>query len=106
MNHYAIIDCHHSITIDESVMIGPHCYISDFDHKIPAEIGGGWPLEASCAPVHIERDVWIGAGVTILKGVRIGQGAVIGAGSVVTKQVESGAIVAGNPAKLIRMRGE
>jgi maltose O-acetyltransferase len=55
-------------------------------------------------PIVIEDDVWIGARVTILGGVNIGTGAVIGAGSVVTKNVPPYAIVAGNPAKLIRYR--
>lgn len=54
----------------------------------------------------IGNDVWIGEGVFIKAGVRIGDGAVIGMGAVVTKDVEPYSIVAGNPAKLIRMRFE
>lgn len=56
-----------------------------------------------CAPVYIEDEVWIGAGVIILPGVRIGRCAIIGAGSVVTKDVEPYSIYAGVPAKKIRM---
>ena len=52
----------------------------------------------------IEDDVWIGANSIILKNVTLGQGCVVGAGSVVTKSVEPYAIVAGNPAKLIKYR--
>jgi acetyltransferase-like isoleucine patch superfamily enzyme len=52
----------------------------------------------------IGSDVWIGTGAIILAGVTIGNGAVIGSGSVVTKMVPDYAIVAGNPARLIRMR--
>jgi len=52
----------------------------------------------------LENDVWIGANSVVLRGVRIGTGAVIGAGSVVTKDVPSYAIYAGNPARLIRHR--
>ncbi len=52
----------------------------------------------------IGSDVWIGAGVFIKDGIKIGHGAIIGAGSIVTKDVEPYAIVAGNPAKLIRKR--
>ena len=52
----------------------------------------------------IGNDVWIGNSVTIMPGVKIGDGAVIGTGSIVTKDVEPYAIVAGNPAKLIRRR--
>lgn len=52
----------------------------------------------------IGNDVWIGSGVKIKTGVTIGDGAVIGAGSVVTKDVAPFSIVAGVPAKLIKMR--
>jgi len=52
----------------------------------------------------IESDVWIGDMALIKAGVRIGVGAVVGMGSVVTHDVEPYAIVAGNPARIIRMR--
>jgi acetyltransferase-like isoleucine patch superfamily enzyme len=52
----------------------------------------------------VGNDVWIGYGATIMPGITISDGAVIGAMSVVTKNVEPYAIVAGNPAKLIRRR--
>lgn len=54
--------------------------------------------------VIIGNDVWIGQAAVILSGVHIGDGAIIGAHSVVTKDVEAYAIVAGNPARTIRMR--
>ncbi len=53
-------------------------------------------------PVTIEDDVWIGAGVHICPGVTIGKGSTIGAGSVVTHDIPSGVIAAGNPCKVIR----
>jgi acetyltransferase-like isoleucine patch superfamily enzyme len=56
-------------------------------------------------PLIIGHDVWIGTNVIILPGCyEIGNGAVIGAGSIVTKNVLPYAIIAGNPAKLIKMR--
>lgn len=54
----------------------------------------------------IGNDVWIGEGAYIKAGVNIGHGVVIGMGSVVTKDVEPYSIVAGNPAKTLRMRFE
>ncbi|BAB51296.1 chloramphenicol acetyltransferase [Mesorhizobium japonicum MAFF 303099] len=55
-------------------------------------------------PIVLGNDVWVGARATILSGVTIGDGAVVAACSVVTKDVPPYAIVAGNPAKLIRYR--
>ena len=55
-------------------------------------------------PVTISDDVWIGANVIILPGVCVGRGAIIGAGAVVTKNVPEYAIVAGNPAKIVKYR--
>lgn len=52
----------------------------------------------------IGNDVWIGAGVIVISGVRIGDGAVVGAGSVVTRDVEPYSVVAGVPARKLRMR--
>lgn len=56
------------------------------------------------SPVIIEDDVWIGYGSIIMSGVTIGAGAIVAAGAVVTKDVPSCAIVAGNPARIIKYR--
>ena len=62
------------------------------------------PTVKTKGDITIGNDVWIGYGAIILSGVSIGDGAVIGAGSLVTKDVAPYAIVAGNPAKLIKYR--
>ena len=53
-------------------------------------------------PIHIGKNVWIGAHATILPGVNIGDGAIIGAGAVVTKDVEPYTVVAGVPGRVIK----
>ena len=53
----------------------------------------------------IEEDVWIGGGSVILQNVKLGKGCVVGAGSVAVKDIPPYAVVAGNPAKVIKWRG-
>jgi acetyltransferase-like isoleucine patch superfamily enzyme len=60
----------------------------------------------SCVPTLVKRGASIGSGATILCGVAIGERAIVGAGSVVTKDVPDGAIVAGNPARVLRQVGQ
>jgi galactoside O-acetyltransferase len=61
----------------------------------------GWD-QVKVAPVKICHRVWIGFGVSILKGVTVGQGAILAAGAVVTRDVPPYCIVGGNPAQVIR----
>lgn len=56
----------------------------------------------SASPVILEDDVLIGANAVVVEGVRIGKGAVVGAGSIVLNDVPAGAVVAGNPARVIK----
>jgi len=66
---------------------------------------GGHYRESECkGEIVIKDDVWIGIGATILSGVTIGQGAVVGASSVVTRDIPAYAVVAGNPARVIKYR--
>lgn len=58
------------------------------------------------AAIAIGNDCWIGAKVTVLAGVTIGNGVVVGAGSVVTKSIPDNAIVVGNPARIVKYRGQ
>jgi hypothetical protein len=58
----------------------------------------------SKGPVIVGNDVWVGAGAIILSGVKIGSGAIVGAGAVVVNDVPPYAIVAGNPARIIKFR--
>jgi galactoside O-acetyltransferase len=55
------------------------------------------------AEVVVENNVWIGFNAIILKGVTLGQGSIVGAGSVVTRDVPPYSVVAGNPARVIKV---
>ncbi len=86
------------IEIGDKTMIGPNVTIVTVNHEINPETR----INSIPKPVKIGKNVWIGAGCTILPGVIIGENSIIGAGSVVTKNVPANIVVAGNPAKLIK----
>ena len=105
--------CAEKVTIEDDVMISWGCTIIDHNSHSTA-----WNERASdvtswrygvkdwqyvaTKPVNIKTKAWIGFNTIVLKGVTIGEGAVVGAGSVVVEDVAPYAIVAGNPAKLVR----
>ncbi len=90
------------ITIGDNVAIGANTTIIDTDfHALEPQMRKVRPHDARTAPVVIEDDVFIGMNALILKGVTLCRGCVIGAGSVVTRNVPSMCIAAGNPAKII-----
>lgn len=95
-----------TITIGDNTIIGSGCLITDTNsHPIMAAVRllpNGGEEYTKKAPVTIGKNVFIGARSIVMKGVTIGDGVVIGAGSVVTKNVPANAIVAGNPAKVIK----
>ena len=94
-----------SVTIGNNVLIGSGCLITDSDaHPIDwLDRRKGNYGNTRCSPIIIGDDVFIGARSIILKGVTIGDRSVIGAGSVVTRDVPSDCIVAGNPAIVIKV---
>lgn len=95
-----------SIRIGKGVQIAPQCAFYSYDHgTLPDRLIRNQPLQSK-GPIIIEDDAWIGFGVIVLSGVHIGKGAVIGAGSVVTRDVPDGAVAAGSPARVVKMRSE
>ncbi|SDH61168.1 Acetyltransferase (isoleucine patch superfamily) [Pseudobutyrivibrio sp. 49] len=95
-----------SIATDVKFLLrGEHALntISTFPIQVKV-LGEGEDESFAKGDIVVDDDVWIGQNALILSGVHIGQGAVIAAGSVVTKDVEPYAIVAGNPARVIKKR--
>ena len=100
----SIIGVNDSIIIGDNVMIADGVSIRDTDHNFHDINTLINKQGITTSPIVISNNVWIGYGAVITKGVSIGEGAIIGANAVVTKNVESNAIVGGVPAKLIRFR--
>lgn len=92
------------VTIEDNVFIG-HGVMFINDKYPRATAGDGSPqteADWECVETVVKKGASIGSNATILCGVTIGEGAIVGAGSVVTRDVPSGAIVAGSPARFLR----
>lgn len=104
-------DCHigaiNKIVIGNNVLLASKVYISDHFHgEISLEALSLPPAKRrlfSKGPVIIEDSVWLGEGVVVLPNVTIGENSIVGANSVVTKSFPKNSVIAGNPAKLIRI---
>lgn len=100
MNHNSVIlDCA-KVKFGKNVFIAPFCGFYTAGHAIDTQdrIDG---LEYAF-PITIGDNVWIGGHVCVMPGVTIGDNSIIGAGSVVTKDIPSNVIAAGNPCKVLR----
>ncbi len=88
------------IYIGDHVMIAPNVVIATGTHPIHPELRR---KEAQYnLPVHIQDNVWLGAGCLVMPGVTIGENSVIGAGSVVTKDIPANVVAVGNPCRVLR----
>lgn len=105
--YHCHIGCIIKIEIGNNLLAASNIFISDHSHGenslkeafIP-------PIKrrlTSKGPIIIGNNVWIGEGVMILSGVTIGDGCVIGANSVVSGDIPSNSIAAGNPARVLRL---
>ncbi|APV45149.1 transferase hexapeptide repeat containing protein [Dehalogenimonas formicexedens] len=92
------------LKLGNNILIGPGCYIWTINHDYSVVNIVSEPKYIA-KPVVIGNEVWIGANVKIIPGVSIGARSVIGMGSVVTKDVPAGAVVAGNPAQVVKNVG-
>lgn len=101
---YVVIYGHGGVEIGEKSLISMHCRILSSNHAIPPV---GIPINSQpdvLLPTRIGRDVWLGAGVTVLGGVTIGDNCIIGAGAVVTRDIPPGSIAYGVPATVHSQR--
>lgn len=89
-----------ALVVNDRAVIGRNCVLR---HSTTIGVAETSSTYGGVAPV-IGNEVDIGSNVVILGEVKIGDGAVIGAGSVVVKDVEAGAVVVGNPARVIRIK--
>jgi UDP-2-acetamido-3-amino-2,3-dideoxy-glucuronate N-acetyltransferase len=93
------------VVLEDNVFIGHN--VTFTNDRYPRATNGDGKLQNEsdwkCIPTTVKRGASIGSGATLLCGITIGERAVIGAGSVVTKDVPPSAVVAGNPARVIRM---
>ena len=95
---------HGGVEIGQDALISMHCRILSSNHTIPDRSRHiRWEPDI-LLPTTIGKDVWLGAGVTVLGGVSIGDGCVVGAGAVVTHDLPPYSVAVGVPAKVVKMR--
>ena len=92
--------------INIGAVLGGRAIVGNRCHIGAGTVLAGVVEPASATPVVIEDDVMIGANAVVIEGVRVGRGAVVGAGAIVIKDVPAGAVVVGNPARIIKMKDE
>lgn len=92
--------------VDMNAVIGARGILGKNVHLGAGAVIAGVLEPPSASPAIIEDDVMIGANSVILEGVKVGKGSVVAAGSIVTKDVAPGSVVAGSPAKVVKMKDE
>jgi len=92
------------VTLEDEVFIGHN--VTFINDRYPRATNAAGQLQSdadwSCIKTVVKRGASIGSGATLLCGITIGENAIVGAGSVVTKDVPPGAVVAGNPARIMK----
>lgn len=92
--------------IDMGAILGGRAIVGKRCHIGAGTVLAGVIEPPSAQPVRVGDDVVIGANAVVIEGVQIGNGAVVGAGAIVIEDVPAGAVVAGNPAKIVKYKDE
>lgn len=92
------------VTLGDGVRVGYQAHLVGFEHRHEDLARPMWQQGVTSRGVTVGDDVWIGAGAIVLDGVTVGAHSIVSAGAVVTKDVPAWAIVAGNPARVLRDR--
>ena len=92
--------------IDMGVVLGGRATVGNRCHIGAGAVLAGVVEPASATPVVVEDGVLVGANAVIIEGVHIGRNAVVAAGAIVIEDVPENAVVAGSPAKIIKMKDE
>lgn len=92
--------------IDMNAVLGGRAMVGKNCHIGAGSVLAGVVEPPSSKPVVIEDDALVGANAVVLEGVKVGRGAVVAAGSIVVDDVPENAVVAGVPAKIIKMKDE
>ncbi|MGI8761700.1 MAG: acyltransferase [Jatrophihabitantaceae bacterium] len=98
------VNCYLDVEIGESALIADGVYISDFDHNFGDVTRPVKDQGIAKSRVRVERDVWLGTKVTLVRGVVVGQGTVVGANAVVTRDLPPFSVAVGAPARVIKDR--
>jgi len=104
INPFTLLSGMGGLTIGDDVRIGSHCAILSSTHRFESVEVTIREQGVQKRETIVESNVWMGHGCTVLGGVRIGSGAIIGAGAVVTRDIPSGSIATGVPAKITGSR--
>lgn len=94
------------LSIGSGCKIGEETLILTTNHNYKSQTRVPFDHVALCRPVEVGENCWLGARSIICPGVKLGDGAIVAMGAVVTKSVPKGAIVGGNPAKIIGRRDQ
>jgi acetyltransferase-like isoleucine patch superfamily enzyme len=104
MGQECTISAYQHVSIGRECIVADRVMLIDFDHGVveverPIRLQGIYKRD-----VRVGHNVWIGYGACILRGVAVGDNSIVGTNAVVTRDIPANAVVAGSPARVVRMR--